>query len=85
MKVKVVFENKKDKELVELVKFSTPFFVEYIDTTTRKGKKESFKIKNQYSAKLNPFVVILDDKDNFIRCFWSENGNAVQQFINYYL
>ena len=45
MKVKVVFYDIKEKELVKLVEFPTPFFVDYIDIRTKNGKKEGYKIK----------------------------------------
>lgn len=83
MKITIVYDNIKDKELVELVEFPTPYFIEFVDTTTREGLKNSFKVKGKYGARLNPFVVIENDKDEFIKCFWSETGNAVQQFINF--
>ncbi len=82
MKVKVVFDNIKDKELIELVEFSTPFFMEYIDMRTRSGIKEGYKIKSEFGARKNPFVVVYDDEDKFVKCFWSESGNAIQQLIN---
>jgi len=82
MTVKVVFDNIKDKELVELVEFPTPFFVDYVDIRTKNGKKEGYKIKSEFGSRKNPFVVIYDDEDKFKQCFWSESGNAVQQFIN---
>ena len=84
MKVEVVYEDKKDKELIELVKFSAPFFVEFIDVQTKNGKKEGYQIKSEFGTKLNPFIVLYDDEDEFIKCFWSEDGNARQQFINCY-
>ena len=84
MKVKIVYSNPKDKELVKLVKFSTPFFIEYIDTETKNGKKEGYKIKSEFGARKNPFVVVYDDEDKFIKCYWSENNNACQSFINDY-
>jgi archaellum component FlaC len=37
MIVKIVYDNKKDRELIESVEFSTPFFVEYIDALTKKN------------------------------------------------
>lgn len=82
MNIKIVYDNNKDKELIELYEFSIPFFMEYIDTRTKDGKKEAYRIKSEYGARKNPFVVITDDKDKFIQCFWSESGNAVQQLIN---
>ena len=84
MKVKIVFDDLKDKELIKLVNFDIPFFVEYIDVNTIKGKKEGFKIKSEFGAKKNPFIVIYDDEDKFIKCYWSENNNACQSFINDY-
>lgn len=83
MKVVIIYNDDKDKELIELSKFSIPFFIEYIDSKTIKGKKESFKLKSPFSAKLDPFIIIYNDEDEFIKCFYSENGNAVQQFVNY--
>ena len=84
MKVKIVYDNLRDKELVKLVEFSTPFFIEYIDEKTKNGKKESYKIKSEFGARKNPFVVIYNDEDKFIKCYWSENSNACQSFINDY-
>lgn len=83
MKVILVYDNKKDKELMELIQFPTPYFIEYVDTLTREGLKESYRIKGQFGARLNPFIVIYNDEDKLVQCFWSENGNAVHQFINY--
>ena len=82
MKAKVVYENKKDKELLELVEIPTPFFIEYVDINTKNGKKEGYRIKSEFEARKNPFIVIYDDEDKFVQCFWSENRNAVQSFIN---
>ena len=82
MKVKIVFDDIKDKELIELVSFSTPFFIEYINANF--NKKEAFKIKSEFGARKNPFVVVYDDEDNFISCFWSEDQNACQSFVNLY-
>lgn len=85
MKVKIVYNNSRDKELIELVRFSTPFFVEYLDERTKNGKKEGYRIKSEFGARKSPFVLVLDDEDNYLACFWTESGsNAVQNFINNY-
>ena len=84
MKVKIVYNNLKDKELIELIEFSTPFFIEYVDENTRKGKKEAYKIKSEFGAKKSPFVLVYNDEDKLESVFWSENQNACQSFINEY-
>lgn len=80
--VKIVYDNKKDKELIELSKFSTPFFIELVNAN--KDKRKAFEIKNPYAARLNPFILLLDNEDKFLKCYYSETGNAIQQFINEY-
>jgi len=84
MKVKVVYNNINDKELIKLVQLSTPFFVEFIDSATKNGKKEAYKIKSPFSARKEPFIVIYDEQDRFVTCLYSEERNAVQQFIDLY-
>ena len=84
MKVKIVYNNQKDKELIELVEFSTPFFIEFIDDRTVDGNKEAKSIKGHFAARKNPFVVVYDDEDKFIKCYYSEVSNACQQFIQNY-
>lgn len=84
MKVIVVYSNPKDKELIELVEFLTPFFIEFIDIKTKNGKKEGHRIKSEFGARKDPFIVVYDNEDKFKQCFWSENGSAVHAFINTY-
>ena len=78
MNAKIVFDNPKDKELLSLIDLKVPFFVEYIDINTAKGKKEGWKLLNYYGTAKLPFVEI-DDK----LPFYSERGNAINQLITY--
>ena len=78
MNVKIVFNDKKDKEFLDNINLETPFFIEYIDINSKKGKKEGWKLMNYYGTNKFPFVEI----DNEIP-FYSEKGNAVFQLINY--
>jgi len=78
MNVKIVYKDLKDKEFLDNVNLETPFFVEYIDINSKKGKKEGWKLMNYYGTNKFPFVEI----DNEIP-FYSEEGNAIFQLINY--
>lgn len=84
MNVKVVYKNEKDKEFLDKINLEVPFFVEYIDINSKKGKKEGWKLMNYYGTTIFPFVELkLDGVENRYKPFYSENSNAVGQLINY--
>ncbi|MBO6243873.1 MAG: hypothetical protein J6O41_04835 [Clostridia bacterium] len=82
MTATVVYDNRKDRELLELIDSKFPIFIQYIDFNTKDGRKEAFQVKSHWAAKLNPFVVV-EDEDKIIKVFYSEESNAIQQLINY--
>jgi len=84
MKVKIIFNNIKDKEFLDSINLEIPFFVEYIDINTVKGKKDGWKLMNYYGTQTFPFVELeLDNEKDRYKPFYSENGNAIFQLINY--
>lgn len=84
MKVKLVYDNDKDKEFMSLIEIKTPFFIDYIDMNSLNGRKEGFKVLNYWSARKLPFIEVTNDKDKLIKVFYSEIGNSVNQFIKWY-
>lgn len=82
MTATIVYDNKRDRELLDLIDSKFPIFIQYIDSNTKNGKKEAYSIKSHWGAKLNPFVVIQDDEKIF-KVFYSEKSNAVNQLISY--
>lgn len=79
MEVKIVYDNNKDREFLNLVNLNLPIFIEYIKST----EKEAYALKSHWAAKKNPFVVVTED-DKIIKVFYSESGkNAISQLINY--
>lgn len=83
MNAVVVYDNIKDKELLDKINLGVPFFIDYINVNTVKGKKESYKVKSHWGAKLNPFIELYDDENKIIKVFYSEKQNAVNQLISY--
>ena len=53
-----------------------------LDVETLKGKKEAFKLKSHWGARLDPFI-LLEDNGKAIKAFYSEAGNAVEDFLKY--
>jgi len=82
MEVTIVYDNKKDRELLESIDSKFPIFVNYIDYNTKDGRREAFQTKSYWGAKLNPFVVV-QEGEKIIKVFYSEKSNAIQQLINY--
>lgn len=59
--------------------------IEFLDMNTLSGKKEGAKVKYEWAAKLNPFVLVEKD-GKAIKCFYSENDwedNAIIQLLNW--
>lgn len=82
MNVTVVYDNDKDRELLESVDSKFPVFVNLINYNSLKGRKEAFQIKSEWGARLNPFVTVEKD-DKIIKVFYSEKNNAINQLIDY--
>ena len=82
MEIKIVYEDKKDKEFLDLIYSKVPYFVEYINYN--ESPKEAYRIKSPWGAIKNPFVVIIDE-DKVKKVFYSDakGSNAIQQLINY--
>lgn len=82
MEAIVVYDNKKDRELLNLVDSKFPIFIKYIDFNTIDGRKEAYQVKSHWAARMNPFVVVQEGEE-IIKVFYSESENAITQLINY--
>lgn len=83
MIINVVFDNEKDRKLLELIPSNIPVFINFINFNTHSGRKEAYKIKGKWAAKVNPFVEVLDDDNKVLRCFYSEKQSAINQLIQF--
>lgn len=82
MEAIIVYENKKDRELLDLIDSKFPIFIKYIDFNTVEGRKESYRVKSHWGAIKNPFVVV-QDGEKILKVFYSEKNNAINQLISY--
>lgn len=84
MEANIIYDDIKDRELVELIDSKFPIFVNYINFNSTKERKEAYRIKSHWAAKANPFVE-LKEGDKVIKVFYSDakGDNAINQFINY--
>jgi hypothetical protein len=80
MEVFIVHNNPECLSKIPFSKYTCQF--RFIDSGTYKGKKEAKRFKNQYSAKLEPFIVILDNNKP-IKAFYTEAEDVINSLIKY--
>lgn len=73
-------EGQADRVREQTKDFSLTFT--FIDSLGKKSKKNAWKIKSHYAAKLDPFAVILD-KNKPVRAFYSEAEDVIESLIKY--
>ncbi len=80
----ITYINKRDREYLEKVNTQIPVYLYFFDMNSYSNKKNGWKIKNVAGAKLDPFVLVKDEKDKIIKAFYSESGkNAINQLIEF--
>lgn len=47
-----------------------------------KERKKSYKVKGGYSARMNPFVLILGDEKQYLKAFYSEDKGCTVDNIS---
>lgn len=77
----VVYSNKSQLDRIGDTSKYTPIF-HFIDSLAKKSKKEAWRIKSYYGAKLDPFAVILDDEKP-IKAFYTEAEDVINSLIKY--
>lgn len=60
----------------------SPFF-HFIDDRTIQGKKDSYKLKGSWGARLTPFALCMEG-ETAVKAFYSETGeNVIESLINF--
>lgn len=77
-----IFVTYNDPEQVKSLEDMNLSGLKLIDALTTKGKKEAWRVKSHYSAKLDPFAVVLKG-DKPVRAFYTEAEDAINALIKY--
>ena len=77
----VVYSDKNQLDRIGDTSKYTPIF-RFVDSLAKKSKKEAWRIKSYYGAKLDPFAVILDDEKP-VRAFHTEAEDVIDSLIKY--
>ena len=52
------------------------FYFTFVDSNSAYTKKDAYTLKTDWGAKKEPFCMV-KEKDNVLRCFYSEESNKV--------
>ena len=77
----VVYSDKSQLDRIGDTSKYTPIF-HFVDSLAKKSKKEAWRIKSYYGAKLDPFAVILDDEKP-VKAFYTEAEDVINSLIKY--
>ena len=77
----VIYSDKNQLDRIGDTSKYTPIF-RFVDSLAKKSKKEAWRIKSYYGAKLDPFAVILDDEKP-IKAFYTEAEDVIDSLIKY--
>ena len=77
----VVYSDKNQLDRIGDTSKYTPIF-HFVDSLAKKSKKEAWRIKSYYGAKLDPFAVILDDEKP-VKAFYTEAEDVIDSLIKY--
>ena len=77
----VVYSDKNQLDRIGDTSKYTQIF-HFVDSLAKKSKKEAWRIKSYYGAKLDPFAVILDDEKP-IKAFYTEAEDVIDSLIKY--
>lgn len=72
----LVSSNLNDVEQVLKSDTVDRFYFTFIDSNSAHSKKDAYTLKTDWGAKKEPFCVV-KEKDNVLRCFYSEESNKV--------
>ena len=72
----LVSSNLEDEKKVLESPIVDKFYFKFIDSNSAYTKKEAYTLKTDWGARKEPFCIV-KEKDNVLRCFYSEESNKV--------
>lgn len=81
--VYIVYNDDKHIEQIGDADLKVSPFFRFIDDRTPQGRKDSYKLKGSWGARLTPFVLCMNG-EQAVKAFYSEADNdVIKSLINY--
>lgn len=79
----IVHNDPSTEKRIKEANIKTSPFIHFIDEGTLKGKKEAFKLKGAWGARMTPFAAIFEG-EKIIKAFYSEaDEDVIKSLIDY--
>lgn len=79
----IVYNDPSVEKRVKEANIKSSPFIHFIDEGTLKGKKEAFKLKRAWGARMTPFAAVFEGEE-IIKAFYSEADNdIIKSLIDY--
>lgn len=79
----IVYNDPSVEKRVKEANIKSSPFIHFIDEGTLKGKKEAFKLKGAWGARMTPFAAVFEGEE-IIKAFYSEADNdIIKSLIDY--
>lgn len=79
----IVYNDPSVEKRVKEANIKSSPFIHFIDEETLKGKKEAFKLKGAWGARMTPFAAVFEGEE-IIKAFYSEADNdIIKSLIDY--
>lgn len=79
----LIYDNSEDLQKIEDT-INSNYYLHHLNINKHNDRSKAFKFKGEWSAKLDPFI-LLSENDKIIKAYYSETGeSAVNQFIKDY-
>ena len=72
----LVSSNLEDAEYILKSSIVDRFYFTFVDSNSVYTKKEAYTLKTDWGARKEPFCIV-KEKDNVLRCFYSESSDKV--------
>ena len=79
----IVYNDPSVEKRIKEANIKSSPFIHFIDEGTLKGKKEAFKLKGAWGARMTPFAAVFKGEE-IIKAFYSEADNdVIKSLIDY--
>ena len=75
IEISITYSNTEDYNRLLILEIG-PYYIHDYDMLTKSGKSKGWKLKNEWGAKKDPFILV-SIEDKVLKCFYSESNSDI--------